>query len=257
MSDYLPGNALNPDYLTAVALGNIPGACGVNISGRKDNVAVSVLDDISQIPGVTEIPDPGGIQLAFKSSNANDTIAGTGIQKIKLSYLDTNWNPFTEVVELAGVSLVNTVATDIGFVQTIYAVQVGSTGGAVGNISLVDTGDTLVFDYLTAGGNSSLTCRYTVPATKTAYIVGWDAGAITQKIDFRLRATVDHGDSVVVNNGIFLFKDITVIKNVSSGYNPFRIPIRLPATAQVKISGKGGSSGGDASASIELLLIDI
>ena len=84
-----------------------------NIPGLTDAVNSSVYGDLSQIPGVTVLPTPGGIQLRLKSTDIGDTILGAGIREIQVEYLDSNGDFQTEAVEMDGQTEVDTVATDI------------------------------------------------------------------------------------------------------------------------------------------------
>ena len=241
--------ASNRIYGWEVARGRILGEAGLILPGRKDGISNTVLDDLTQIPSTTVAPDPGGIQLEVVSSSANDADEGTGIQQVDIHYLDTAGASQNETVVLDGTTPVDTVATDIDVVQWMHAQVVGSGGVAAGNITLRNTGDTIDFEYIAAGGNQSLAARYQVPTGKIAYILGWQASAITAAkiIDFRLRATVMR-DTRTLLSGVFLFQDAVVLNASASPWIMFPIPLKCPAGAKIKISALGGASGGDAGA---------
>lgn len=74
--------------------------------------------------------------MRFVSSSANDTLAGTGIQKIHIHYLDSNYVSHEEIVNMNGTTPANTVATDIFRINSMHATQVGSLEVSAGNISL-------------------------------------------------------------------------------------------------------------------------
>jgi len=76
-------------------------------------------------------------QRSISSSNANDTSAGTGARTVKITYLDaTGAGPFTETVTLNGTTPVNTVATDICYIESIEVLTVGSGNSNAGTITL-------------------------------------------------------------------------------------------------------------------------
>ena len=244
------------DFFLEVSKGNVPGHKVYTIPGRKDSVSNTVLDDLSQIPGTTVIPRPAGIQLEIISSDAADdgSPVGTGVRTVDVHYLDTSGVEQEETVTMNGTTAVTTVATDIADVQWIHTLTVGSAGVAVGNISLQGVAGGTVYEYIKAGGNQSLSCRYTVPTGKTGYIVGWSCSAIVKQIDFRLRATVERFDRTLVD-GVFLFQDTAVLLDGTSGFIPSSFP-SIPAGGRVKISGISAAAGGNGGGSFQIVLVD-
>lgn len=67
-----------------------------------------------------------GQQMRFVSTSANDTLSGTGVQKMHIHYLDSNYVPHVETVDMNGTTPVNTVATDIFRINSMHAMQVGT-----------------------------------------------------------------------------------------------------------------------------------
>ncbi|GAG03191.1 unnamed protein product, partial [marine sediment metagenome] len=163
------------DIMWDISQGNVSGMKMYTIPGRKDSISATVLDDVTQVPSTTVIPSPGGIQLEVVSSSGDDVSVGdgTGVQQVDIHYLDTDGAEQTEIVIMAGATPVNTVATDIDFVQWMHSSVVGTGGVAAGNISLRNTAGTVTYEYIAAGGNQSLSARVKVPAGKTGYIMGW------------------------------------------------------------------------------------
>lgn len=248
------GQLSNPSFLLEVARGNVPGMKVFYIPGRKDGLSQVALDDFSQIPATTVIPDPGGIQMEIVSSAAGDTSGSTGVELLDIEYLDTAGNEQTEQMIMNGVNPVNTVATDIDKVQWMHAVQVGSNTVAVGNISLRDTAGVVTYEYIALGGNQSLSCRYHIPTAKTGFIIGWQASAITKIIDVRLRANVDRATRMLQN--AFNFQDAEVLDAAPSGWLPFDAPLKCPEGSSIKVSGISAAAGGDGAAMFGVLLID-
>lgn len=84
-------------------------------------------------------------QRSIKSASANDAAAGTGVRTVKLTYFSiisgVVEGPFTETLTLNGTTAVPTVATNIGLVDKIEALTVGSGGVAAGAISLFTAND--------------------------------------------------------------------------------------------------------------------
>lgn len=240
-----------------IARGNVAGQVAYSIVGRKDGVSQTVLDDISQIPTTTVIPDPGGIQMEVVSSSPNDANGGTGINSVVVHYLDSAGDEQEETILMNGVTPVNTVSIDFNKIQWMHAKTVGGITGkiAAGNISLRDTAGVTTYEYIAAGGNQSLSCRYHIPTGKTGFIQGWIATAIEKQVDFRLRATVDKSDMSLLAD-VFLFQDAAVLQNTSSSWRPFPVPKEIPAGATIKVSGLSSAAGGNAGVSFDVLLID-
>jgi hypothetical protein len=87
-------------------------------------------------------------QRSIASSSASDTSAGTGARTVLITYYDqTMAGPFTETVTLNGTANVNTVASNICFIESIRVVTAGSGGNNAGTLTLFIS---------TAGGGGTL-----------------------------------------------------------------------------------------------------
>lgn len=244
------------NYWIDVAAGNIPGAAPFSFFGERPS-ATNDTNGEDVWPGVaTVIPFPPdvGEQMTLVSTSVQDDAVGTGIRTAMLHYLDASGNEQTETIIMDGTTPVDTVATNIRFVQHIHALTVGSNGVAVGTISIYKFGSaSTIYSVISAGGNMALTCSRMVPAGKTLYITEWNASqGKNQTVAIRLRAT---SDGTTVLPGVFLFKDTRVLQTApSSGtLNP---PLMIPALAVVKVSLWASSNGAHVGASIIGLLID-
>jgi len=247
----------NEDFGLAIARGLVPGAKAFAIPGRRDGISAVGLADITQIPSTAApfvVPNPGGQQLEILSASSQDTAAGTGIQTLELEFLDSAGAEQAETITMNGTSPVATVSTDIDKVQWMHGVTVGTNSVGLGNITLRSTAAGTTFEYIAAGGNQSLSARYTVPTGKTGYILGWQASAVTKVIDFRLRANVDRFTREL--HDAFNFQDAMILETAPSGFIPFSIPLKCPAGAEIKVSGVSAAAGGDAGCQFDVLLLD-
>ncbi len=244
------------EFFMEVARGNVSGWKMFSVPGKKVGISNTVLDDISEIPGTTVIPDPGGIQLEIVSSSGSDdgNPIGIGAQTVMIHYLDDAGLEQAEIKTMNGVTAVLTVATNIDKIQWIHVIDVGSNTTSVGNISLQGVGGGTVYEYITAGGNQSLSCRYHVPSDKTGFITGWQASAITKVIDFRLRANVGRATQTVQQ--AFNFQDVILLDAAPSGWIPFEVPKLMPSNSTVKGSGLSFAAGGDAGMQFDIILVD-
>lgn len=118
-----------------------------------------------------------GAQRSIVSSSAADAAAGTGVRTVLITYYTqtgtgTLSGPFTEIITMNGLTAVNTVATNIRYVEKLEAVTVGSGGNAAGNIQLMTGigGTGSAFNFIAAGAVTTINAVHYVPTGKTALI---------------------------------------------------------------------------------------
>lgn len=123
----------------------------------------------------TYIEDTAATQRSVVSSSNSDdgSPTGTGAHIVRITYYDNNLNgPFTEDVTLNGTAAVNTVASDIRFIEQLEVIQVGSNGANVGTISLRQNtgggGSTLAS--INAGENITFFAHHYIPDGKYSVI---------------------------------------------------------------------------------------
>lgn len=239
-------------YTTAIALGQVTGHVSFRGFGQRQSLSAAVTgDDVWEGTATTcPIPASAGEQMTLVSTSASDASAGTGVRTIDVHYLDATGNEQSEIVTMNGVTPVNTVATNIRFVQSIHANTVGSNGTAVGTISIYKTGAaTTIYNVISPGGNMSLNSARMVPFGKTFYLTNLSvAGASNKSISVKLRATSTFED--ILTSGFFLFKDVTFIQN-SSREKTFRVPLKFPALCILKATCYSSQAGGDMSVNFD------
>ncbi len=242
------------EFLSRISKGDVPNHRLFEIAGRhEETVQTTALGDISLIPNVVVLPRPGGIQLEIVSDDVNDTDGGSGVQKVEIVYLDTNFDEQTEEITLDGTTPVNTAAIDIQDIQWMCAAAVGANTVSEGNISLRDTSGVTTYEYIKAGGNQSLTARITVPNKHIGYIVDWHVSGLKKRVDFYLRATVKRLDRTLVPN-VFCFQAFEICEASNSGRLALNFA-KVPAQGQVKISGQADAAGGEAGAGFSMLFV--
>lgn len=118
-------------------------------------------------------------QRSIASASANDSAAGTGARTIQIVYLDaTGAGPFTEILTLNGTTGVNTVATNICFIEQIDVLTVGSTGSNVGIITLytaINKGGSAI-GTISATNNQTFWAHHYVATGKTCNVTGISCG---------------------------------------------------------------------------------
>jgi hypothetical protein len=229
-------------YLYDIAEGNVSGHTEFERLGYNGDID-QVLEDVWSAGGAYVFP-AAAQQMELVSSSVEDdpdkgaAVAGTGIHTLTLYYLDNTYAAKTEDIDLNGTGVVTTVATNILRVNALKAKVVGSSGAAVGTITIRNLADTPIYSQIDPGWTRSRNSIYTVPLGKTLYItsmVGGCGAAAASTTVITLRATYDHEAGAIRT---FFLPHAEVQAGSGSGafYRPFEIPIKLPATVDVKCS---------------------
>lgn len=161
------------ENLANISRGRITGSTPFNGYGKK--VTVGADSGVIWPNGAFVFPAAAGVQMAVVSTSANDAAAGTGIRTLDIHYLDANLAEQTETVTLNGTTPVNTVATNIRFIQCMHMVTFGSGKAAAGNISATNGGNT--HSYIATGEVRCTSSVRMVPAGKRLIVNGLYAGS--------------------------------------------------------------------------------
>jgi hypothetical protein len=136
----------------------------------------------ADIQSAEEIVAPQGGTYAFPASKLTmtavsdspeddpskaDLSAGTGAHEITVYYLDDNFLEKSVTKALNGTAAVN-LAADMFRTQNVRVTAAGTTGRAVGNITIASGGVT--YGYIAAGQSRQRQFVWTVPAGKSIYI---------------------------------------------------------------------------------------
>ncbi len=154
---------------------------GTNATNKGFSFGVVVLTTVTTaVVRKTAYTEPtSAAQRSVRSSSANDTSAGTGARQVEITYLDgAGDGPFAETVTLNGTTAVNTVATNIQYIERMRVVSVGSTGSNVGIVTLYGAagGGGGAVGTIAATDNTTLWAHHYVPNGDTCYVTGISAG---------------------------------------------------------------------------------
>ena len=226
-------------YLYDIAEGNVSGHTAFVKLGYNADVGATEEDIITQ--GGTYLWLAASTPLTITSSSSDDTVAGTGIQKVRVSGLDATYAAISSTVSMDGVTPV--ALGSFLRVNSIRATQVGANAVAAGDIT-VNSGAT-VYRQIPTGFTRGRGITYTVPLGKTLYITSitvssgyTTAGKVVRWIG---RAQVDDTAQTVKIN--FFQPFFEVITQDASFYRDFEVPTAIPATADLKISAISNGAG--------------
>jgi len=135
-------------------------------------------------------------QCSVKSSSNTDKDSNaTGAREVRITFLNSNYELKTEDVLVNGTTKVNTVATDIRFIQSFEIIK-GTA--AVGAISLLDgtAGNASEFCGISAGTYDAFLCHHYVPAGMRAWVIGWGA-TVDDDANFKLMGRKMFGSNLV------------------------------------------------------------
>lgn len=125
------------------------------------------------IRGSTYTEQSSGVQRSIVSTSANDAAAGTGARTTMLRYFKNDGTgPFVEIITLNGTTPVNTVATDVRFIESLEVLTVGSNGTNVGtlNIKAAAAGGGATVGSINAGENRTFWGHHYIGTNKKGYL---------------------------------------------------------------------------------------
>jgi hypothetical protein len=227
-----------------------------NIEGRRAGfTSTSALNDLKEYDNAVALaPDLSNSTLDIISSSVNDTAAGTGARKVKVTYIDNSGALVQSgEISLNGTTLVTSVLTGVNHVLWVEVFEVGSGGVAAGNIRLRINGGVVECGQITAGGNKSLTAKFVVPVGYTGYLLRWGCSAINTDQDFRLRAKVDNLTRALTT--VFHFQD-TQYQPVNTSSTDIVLPsLKLPALCEVRVATISAATGAGNRADCNFLIM--
>lgn len=191
-------------------------------------------------------------QRSMSSSSASDAAAGTGANSITVTYYDGYMNgPFTEIVTLNGTTPVNTVNTNICYIEKMCCNSVGNQLSNVGTITLfVSTGGGGgTIGTIPAGDGITNWCHHYVGLNKTmsiASLIGSIQGPANGSIEIHRTVPTD-----VTKTELTIAPKLRIMSNTSTTMNLVP-PIVVQGPALVLMYGRSDSSSGTLNWSVSM-----
>ena len=183
------------DFFVEATKGNIVGQATLNKFG--ENLVVGIAEEDIQSQGGTLIFLQSAEIITISSSSANDDLNGTNATSVEITGLDENFTEISEIVNLSGVTEVNTTkeyirawrmkVNEVGNYSTTNAGTITGTASITGSVQIE----------IPAGEGQSQTTHYTVPAGQNIIIVRVAATVNTGKeVDIKLRVRENADDFI-------------------------------------------------------------
>ena len=187
-------------------------------------------------------------QRSIASANANDTAAGTGARTVQITYLTaTGTGPFTETVTLNGTSYVNTVATNICYIEEMRVLTAGSSGSNTGILTLkaATAGGGATIGTINATNNQTFWCHHYVPIGKICNITGISCGHNGTTVGSGALFTINAKYFTVTNGVETQVSDFVRLYGQTSTFSrSYASPIKVagPARLQTYVTPESASS---------------
>jgi hypothetical protein len=147
------------------------------------------------------------------SSASDDKDSGTGIRRMIIEGLDANWAYQSESIDLEGLTPVSSANTYIR-VNRVTSTAVGSSGSAVGNITIDGNTTANVYGYIPIGENKTELGFYTVPAGKKGMVSFFFATAGTNdsvELKMEVRESADGATAPFVQVAHFNMNENAIV----------------------------------------------
>lgn len=162
----------------ALAFGIVGSA--TSLAGRATGYVGTSAKTSVAVRATAYIPQGTNSQRSIKSTSVNDASGGTGAQQVIINYLDTNFINYSETVTLNGTTAVNTVGTNIAFIENMVVASVGTDGGNDGTINLytATAGGGSIWASIAVSDNQTFWAHHYVPSNVNCYITAINGSAL-------------------------------------------------------------------------------
>ena len=223
-----------------------------------DNATVGTsFETITNTNADQVLPVIAGADIDLVSGSAADDDGSTGATAVRVTYLDDNFNQYTQDVTMNGTTEVEMTEQNISFIQKAEVISSGTGLAAAGAITIADVTGGGVHAVIDAGSKESGNCTWKVPAGHTGYVHGfwYDVDAVAAGVGTaEIALQVAHAESSGVANSETwrTVAKVTVVENdndivSATGGNqnnngsfsfPGNIPFVVPAKAMVRLAAK-------------------
>ena len=249
----IPNLAVAADAVTNVQL----------VQPYADNATIGTsFETISNTNADQVLPVIAGADIDVVSGSGSDDVGSTGATEVTVTYLDDNFNQYTEAVAMNGATEVEMTEQNISFIQKAEVTASGTGLAAAGAITIADVTGGGVHALIDAGSKESGNCTWKVPAGHTGYVHGfwYDVDAVAAGVGTaEIALQVAHAESSGVANSetwrtvakvtvVEQDSDVVAASGGNGGTNmgsfsfPGNVPFVVPAKSMVRLAGKALST---------------
>ena len=223
-----------------------------------DNATVGTsFETITNTNADQVLPVIAGADIDLVSGSAGDDVGSTGATEVTVTYLDDNFNQYTQAVAMNGTTEVEMTEQNISFIQKAEVTASGTGLAAAGAITIADVTGGGVHAVIDAGSKETGNCTWKIPAGHTGYVHGfwYDVDAVAAGVGTaEIALQVAHAESSGVANSETwrTVAKVTVVENdndivAATGGNqnnngsfsfPGNIPFVVPAKSMVRLAAK-------------------
>lgn len=240
-----------------------------------DNTTVGTSFEAITNGNATQVhPVIAGEDIDVVSADANDTLAGTGAQKVTVKYLTSTFTVATQEVDMAGTTPVELTDQNITFILEAWISQTGTGLASAGAITIADVTGGGVHGIIDAGATRMGNCLKMVPVDSVGYCYGFwiDTDAVAAgagTVEYALQIA-EFGTSGVANSETWqTIAKVTKVEGDSdvvqaTGGNvsdsgvfsfPGNVPIKIPAKAMIRLAAKAGTGTVAVTGGFQLVVV--
>lgn len=234
------------DYIN-VSRGLVPGASRLQKVGYNPAVSTSDVTVWSETASVSYPTVASTVKVSCGSSS--DTSAGTGARTMRISGLDSFFNPISEVITLNGQT---PVISTLSYYRIIF-LQVLTAGSGDTNVGTIYVGTgsvssgipSTIYNTIGPSFNRSLSAFTTIPAGSTGYLldIGYGSTALdSTTMKFLLRA----------NGGVWQTARILI---GLGGQLDSKLPVAIAAGTDMEVRASTVTDPAIVTAEMELLIL--
>ena len=240
---------INSDFFLEVSKGGVVGHSSFHRFGLNESTGNSFEDIWTVSTNLTYLT--AASTLTVTSNNAQDDIAGTGAQKVSLVFLDGDFIEVTEVVDLNGNGAVITTGTALRLVSASVSQWGSAPGLNVALIGITATVGATTQGEIATSDNQTLMTHFTVPASKTAYMIS-SFVSVGKGDDAQVKLLIK--DATITNAGFITAVSFPLFQN---NFEPnSRLPKRFTEKTDLVIRGKAGAGNIAVGAGYDLVVIN-
>jgi hypothetical protein len=184
-------------------------------------------------------------QMEISSSSSDDSADGVGVRTVTAVYLKSDYTQSNVTFTTNGTNWVPSGEShaDMWRINSLVAVTSGTTGKAVGNITLRQVVGTSVHGYIGIGKTLSRQGFYTCPLGKVVYITGITLSAAGLKyIAFTIRSNQNPLTNTITDRNMFYPSLDLVLLNGHLAHS-LVIPRVVRATTDMKVDAVAEAAG--------------